>query len=30
MRSMHPFLPSDLGEAFDLERALRWGSSPLI
>lgn len=30
MRSMHPFLPSELGEAFDLEHVLRWGSLPLI
>jgi predicted AAA+ superfamily ATPase len=30
MRRMHPFLPSELGEAFDLERVLRWGSIPLI
>jgi predicted AAA+ superfamily ATPase len=30
MRSMHPFLPSELGEAFDLDHVLRWGSIPLI
>jgi predicted AAA+ superfamily ATPase len=27
---MHPFLPSELGEDFDLQRVLRWGSIPLI
>jgi predicted AAA+ superfamily ATPase len=27
---MHPFLPSELSQAFDLERVLRWGSIPLI
>ena len=27
---MHPFLPSELGEAFDFEGVLRWGSIPLM
>jgi predicted AAA+ superfamily ATPase len=30
LHRMHPFLPSELGVAFDLERVLRWGSIPLI
>ena len=30
LRRMHPFLPFELGEAFDLESVLRWGSIPLI
>jgi predicted AAA+ superfamily ATPase len=30
LRRLYPFLPSELGEAFDLESVLRWGSIPLI
>ena len=30
LRTMHPFLPQELGKDFDLERALRFGSLPLI
>jgi predicted AAA+ superfamily ATPase len=30
LRRMYPFLPSELGAAFDLEGALRWGTIPLI
>jgi len=30
LRRMYPFLPSELGEAFELESVLRWGSIPLI
>jgi uncharacterized protein len=29
-RAMHPFLPEELGEEFDIERVLRWGSLPVI
>ncbi len=29
-RAMHPFLPEELGEGFELERVLRWGSLPVI
>jgi len=29
-RAMHPFLPEELGAAFQLERVLRWGSLPVI
>jgi predicted AAA+ superfamily ATPase len=27
---MHPFVPEELGEAFQLDRVLRWGSLPVI
>jgi hypothetical protein len=30
LRAMHPFLPEELGKAFQLERVLRWGSMPVI
>jgi predicted AAA+ superfamily ATPase len=30
LRRMHPFLPFELGAAFELESVLRWGSIPLI
>lgn len=29
-RVLHPFVPEELGEAFDMERALRTGSLPLV
>ena len=29
-RSMHPFLPQELGDAFSLEEALRWGLLPVV
>ncbi len=29
-RMMHPFLPEELGQAFQLERVLRWGSLPVV
>jgi len=29
-RAMHPFVPEELGEAFQLDRVLRWGSLPVI
>jgi predicted AAA+ superfamily ATPase len=29
-RAMHPFLPEELGDAFQLERVLRWGSLPVV
>jgi len=29
-RSMHPFLPEELGDLFSLEDALRWGLLPII
>jgi predicted AAA+ superfamily ATPase len=30
LRSMHPLLPQELGDAFRLEEVLRWGSLPVI
>lgn len=30
VRHLHPFLPSELGEGFDLTAVLRWGSIPLV
>jgi len=30
LRRMHPFLPEELGEDFDLEAALRYGTLPLV
>jgi predicted AAA+ superfamily ATPase len=30
IRNLHPFLPSELGEDFDFERALKYGLIPLI
>jgi predicted AAA+ superfamily ATPase len=29
-RSMHPFVPEELGEQFDLEEMLRYGSLPIV
>ena len=29
-RSMHPFVPEELGEQFDLEEILRYGSLPIV
>jgi predicted AAA+ superfamily ATPase len=29
-RAMHPFVPEELGEKFDLEETLRYGSLPLV
>jgi len=29
-RSMHPFVPEELGEEFDLEEILRYGSLPIV
>jgi predicted AAA+ superfamily ATPase len=29
-RSMHPFVPEELGEKFDLEETLRYGSLPIV
>ncbi|MBW2367225.1 MAG: ATP-binding protein [Deltaproteobacteria bacterium] len=29
-RSMHPFVPEELGESFDLDAALRYGSLPIV
>jgi predicted AAA+ superfamily ATPase len=29
-RSMHPFLPEELGDDFDLEVVLRWGCLPVV
>ena len=29
-RSMHPFVPEELGERFDLDEALRWGGLPVV
>mgnify|MGYP000143732706 CR=1 FL=1 len=29
-RSMHPFVPEELGETFDLEEILRYGSLPIV
>jgi len=30
LRSMHPFVPEELGEQFDLEEMLRYGSLPIV
>ena len=30
LRRLHPFLPMELGDEFDLSQALRWGSIPLV
>ena len=30
MRTMHPLVPAELGDDFDLERILRFGSIPVI
>jgi len=30
LRRLHPFLPEELGSAFDLEAALAWGTLPLV
>ena len=29
-RFMHPFLPEELGDAFDLDKTLRWGTLPVV
>ncbi len=29
-KAMHPFMASELGEAFSLEKALKWGMLPLV
>ena len=29
-RSMHPFVPEELGEQFDLEEVMRYGSLPVV
>jgi len=29
-RAMHPFVPEELGEQFDLEEAMRYGSLPIV
>ena len=29
-RSMHPFVPEELGERFDLDESLRWGLLPIV
>lgn len=29
-RFMHPLLPEEMGDAFDLDRVLRWGSLPVV
>ncbi len=29
-RNLHPLVPEELGDAFDLESALRWGSLPIV
>jgi len=30
LRHLHPFLPEELGEDFDLDEALRYGTLPVI
>ena len=29
-RSMHPFVPEEIGEQFDLEKIMRYGSLPMV
>jgi predicted AAA+ superfamily ATPase len=30
LRALHPFVPEELGDDFDLEAALRWGTLPIV